>query len=120
MTRVKRLYLLNLGMEVVHTCSDVRYWFEVLCCTIPTHINDLEVKVMVVMDRKKKLIKFLETRGIQASYTILRQLLFILFLFRLYVTFNNLFIHIMTVSGYGRELNIVNALNANAIITVVT
>ena len=74
---------------------------------------------MVVMDRKKKLIKFLETRGIQASYTILRQLLFVLFLFRFYVTFNNLFIHIMTVSGYGRELNIVNAVNANVIIIIV-
>ena len=39
----KRLYLLNLWMEVIHTCPDVRYWSEVLCCTISTHISDLEV-----------------------------------------------------------------------------
>ena len=32
-------------MEVVHTCPDVRYWSEVPCCTIPTHMSDLEVKV---------------------------------------------------------------------------
>ena len=37
-------------MEVVHTCPDVKNWSEVLCCTIPTHMNDLEVKVT---DRKK-------------------------------------------------------------------
>ena len=41
----KRLYLLNLWMEEVHTCPDVRYWSEVLCCTIPTLMSDLEVKV---------------------------------------------------------------------------
>ena len=40
----KRLYLLNLGTEVVHTCPDVRYWSEVLCYIIPTHMSDLEVK----------------------------------------------------------------------------
>ena len=33
----KRLYFLNLWMEVVHTCPDVTYWSEVLCCTTPTH-----------------------------------------------------------------------------------
>ena len=27
-------------MEVVHTCPDVRYWSEVLCCTIPTHMSE--------------------------------------------------------------------------------
>ena len=32
-----RLYVLNLWMEVVYTCPDVRYWSEILCCTIPTH-----------------------------------------------------------------------------------
>ena len=57
----KRLYLLNLWMEVVLSCPDVRYWSEVseseyftgdtsvhspvLNCTISTHISDLEVKV---------------------------------------------------------------------------
>ena len=30
-------------MEVVHTCSDVRYWSEGLCCTVPTIISHLEV-----------------------------------------------------------------------------
>ena len=43
---VKRLYLLNFWMEVVHPCTDVRYWSEILCCTIPTYMSDLEVKVM--------------------------------------------------------------------------
>ena len=38
----KSLYLLNLWMEEVHTCPDVRYWSEVLCCTIPAHMSDLE------------------------------------------------------------------------------
>ena len=33
----KRLYLLNLWMEVDHTCPDVRYWSEIVCCTIPMH-----------------------------------------------------------------------------------
>ena len=32
-------------MEVDHTCLDVRYWFEVLSYTIPTHMSDLEVQV---------------------------------------------------------------------------
>ena len=41
----KSLYLLNPWMELVDTLSDVRYWSEVLCCTITTHISDLEVKV---------------------------------------------------------------------------
>ena len=49
------LYLLNLWMEVDHTCPDVRYWSEVLCCTIPTHMNDLEVKVM---DSEKFILRF--------------------------------------------------------------
>ena len=32
-------------MDLVGTLPDVRYWSEVLCCTIMTHIDDLEVKV---------------------------------------------------------------------------
>ena len=32
-------------MEVVHTCPDVRYWSEIFCCTILTHMSDLDVKV---------------------------------------------------------------------------
>ena len=39
------LYLLNPLMELVDTFPDVRYWSEVLCCTITTHMGDLEVKV---------------------------------------------------------------------------
>ena len=39
------LYLLNLWMDLVDTLPDVRYWSEVLCCTITTHISDPEVTV---------------------------------------------------------------------------
>ena len=35
----------NLWMDVVDTLPDVRYWPEVLWCTITTHIGDPEVKV---------------------------------------------------------------------------
>ena len=41
----KSLYLLNPLMDLLDTLPDVRYWSEVLCCTIMTHISDLEVKV---------------------------------------------------------------------------
>ena len=41
----KSLYLLNPWMDLVDTLPDVRYWSEVLCRTIMTHISDLEVKV---------------------------------------------------------------------------
>ena len=41
----KSLYLLNLWIDLVDTLPDVRYWSEVLRCTITTHISDLEVKV---------------------------------------------------------------------------
>ena len=39
------LYLLRLLMDQVDTLHVGRYWFEVLCCTIMTHLADLEVKV---------------------------------------------------------------------------
>ena len=39
------LYLLNPWMHLVGTLPDIRYWSEVLCCTITTHIGDPEVKV---------------------------------------------------------------------------
>ena len=51
----KRLYLLNIKMEVVHTCPDVRYLSEVLCYTIPTRMSALEVKVTDL--EKKFLVK---------------------------------------------------------------
>ena len=40
----KSLHLLNPRMDLVDTLPDVRYWPEVLCYTITTHISDLEVK----------------------------------------------------------------------------
>ena len=39
------LYLLNILMDQVDTLHGGRYWSEVLCCTIMTHLGDLEVKV---------------------------------------------------------------------------
>ena len=38
-------YLLKLLMDQVHTLHVDRYWSEVLCCIIKTHLGDLEVKV---------------------------------------------------------------------------
>ena len=37
----KSLYLLNLWMDLVDHLPDVRYWSEVLYCTILNHISDL-------------------------------------------------------------------------------
>ena len=39
------LYLLNMLMDHVDTLLVGRYWSEVICCTITTHLGDLEVKV---------------------------------------------------------------------------
>ena len=39
------LYLLNIMMDQVDTLHGDIYWFEVLCCSIMTHLDDLEVKV---------------------------------------------------------------------------
>ena len=39
------LYLLDLLMDQVDTLHIGRYWSEVLCSTIMTHLGDLEVKV---------------------------------------------------------------------------
>ena len=39
------LYLLKLWIDQVDTLHAGRYWSEVLCCTIMTHLSDLEVKV---------------------------------------------------------------------------
>ena len=41
----KSLYLLNPWMDLIDTLPDVRYWSEILCCTIKTHIGYPEVKV---------------------------------------------------------------------------
>ena len=42
------LYLLNMLMDQVDTLHGGRCWSEVLCCTIMTHLGDLEVKVTVL------------------------------------------------------------------------
>ena len=39
------LYLLDMLMDQVDTLHIGRYWSEVLCCTIMTHLGDLEFKV---------------------------------------------------------------------------
>ena len=39
------LYLLNLLIDQVDTLHVGRYWSEVLCCTIMTHLGDLVFKV---------------------------------------------------------------------------
>ena len=39
------LYLLKLLMDQVDTLHVCRYWSEVLCCTIMTHLGDFEFKV---------------------------------------------------------------------------
>ena len=39
------LYLLKLWMDQVDTLHAGRYWSEVFCCPIMTHLGDLEVKV---------------------------------------------------------------------------
>ena len=39
------LYLWKLWMDQVDTLHVGRYWSEVLCCAIMTHLGDLEVKV---------------------------------------------------------------------------
>ena len=41
----KSLHLLNLWMDLIDILPDVRCWSEVLCCTILTHLSDLDVKV---------------------------------------------------------------------------
>ena len=62
-TVFKSLFLLNLWMDLVDIVPGVRYWSEVLCCTILTHISDLEVKVKVMgfaILRLSFWLKFLE------------------------------------------------------------
>ena len=39
------LYLLNMLMDQVDTLHVARYWSEVLCFIITTHLGDTEVKV---------------------------------------------------------------------------
>ena len=46
-------------MGVVHTCPDVRYWSEVLCCTIMTHMNDLRSRPRTKADLENKYVIFL-------------------------------------------------------------
>ena len=41
----KNLYLMNTWLNIVDNLPDVRYWSEVLCVIILTHISALEIKV---------------------------------------------------------------------------
>ena len=45
----KSLYLMNFRMDLVDTLPGVRYWSEVLCCAIQTHLSDLEVKTQTLI-----------------------------------------------------------------------
>ena len=47
-------------MDLVETLSDDRYWSEVLFSTIPTHLSDLEIKVMDFEILRKVWVKGLE------------------------------------------------------------
>ena len=40
------LYLLNFKMDLVDTLHVARYWSEVLCYTLMTHLRDLQVNVI--------------------------------------------------------------------------
>ena len=42
----KSQYLLNVWMDLVDILPDVRYWSEVLCCTILTHIRDTDFEIL--------------------------------------------------------------------------
>ena len=75
--RIKRLYLLNLWMDVVHTFPNVKYWSETLCFVIPIHMSDLEIKVIYKGPghglKKKNMLKFFDEgakcrSSIQVSY----------------------------------------------------
>ena len=53
-------------MEAVHTCPEVRCWSEVLCYTIQSHINDLEVKIR---DLEKKICKSFWLKFCEVKHT---------------------------------------------------
>ena len=50
---VKRLYLLHLWMEIVHTCPDVRYWSEVICCSSSNLISDFDCFWLKFLEAKR-------------------------------------------------------------------
>ena len=52
------LYLLKLVMDQVDTLHVGKYWSEVLCCPIMTHLGDLEVKVT---DLKKVCVRVFDS-----------------------------------------------------------
>ena len=60
-------------MEVVHTCPDVRYWSEALCCSMQTHMSDLEVKAaeLEIIYVQCFGISVSRQSGIQARYHVL-------------------------------------------------
>ena len=61
------LYLLKLWMDQVDTLHVGRYWSEVLCCTIMTHLGDLDgllkflVKVFISLYLLKLLMDQVDT-----------------------------------------------------------
>ena len=58
-------------MDLVDILADVRYWSEVLCCTILIHISDLEVKVtdfeILCLSFWLKFLELLRTRPGQGN-----------------------------------------------------
>ena len=48
------LYLLNMWMDQVDTLHGGRYWSEVLCCTIMTHLGDLAVLFIYLKKKRKR------------------------------------------------------------------
>ena len=55
-------------MEEVHTCFDVRYWTEVLCCTIPTQMSDLEVKAVKMTHMSDLEVKEVKVTDLEKNY----------------------------------------------------
>ena len=49
----RTLYLLNMWMDLVDTLLPARYWCKVLCCTIVTHLSDIEVKDFEILCLKE-------------------------------------------------------------------
>ena len=55
------IFLLNTLMDQVDTFPDVRYWSDILCCTMVIHLHDIGVKFTDLENLCKSFwIKFLE------------------------------------------------------------
>ena len=67
----KSLFLLKLMMDLVDTLLDVRYWSEVLCCTIPAHLTEILVKVfrsLFLLNLELELTDTLHDTGWSSKY----------------------------------------------------